>query len=292
MAPKVDLVLDAHAEVAESPSWDAVRDTLLWVDIYKRSVHLFSPCTGLDRSINVGQPVGAVAPATTGGVILALRDRFAVLDPATGALVDIAEIAHQAPDALMNDGKCDAQGRFLAGSTTVSETQHAAALYRLEPYGAVEVLLDGVTLSNGIDWSPDGRVLYYVDSALQRIDTFRYDNGHVSRRRTFAEIPTSAGTPDGLTVDARGHVWIALWGGSALRRYSPEGVPEENIRLPVSQVTSCAFGGSDWRDLFVTTASWGMDANRLETEPHAGGIFAIRPPIGGLPTRQFRGSGT
>jgi sugar lactone lactonase YvrE len=290
MAYQVDVVLDTRADVAESPSWDVAHDALAWVDIYEGSVHLLEPSTGRDCTIDVGQPAGAIAPAEGGWLILALRDGFWLLDPETRELVRVAMIRERATDALMNDGKCDLEGRFVAGSTTISETPGAGTLYRLNPDHTVEVALRGVTLSNGLDWSPDGRVMYYVDSALHRIDTFRYDHdGHPRGRHPLVEIPRTAGMPDGLTVDADGHIWVALWGGSALRRYSPDGMLEEEVSLPVSQVTSCAFGGSDWGELFITSASWGLGADRLREEPHAGAIFAMRPGVGGLPTRQFRG---
>jgi sugar lactone lactonase YvrE len=223
-------------------------------------------------------------------LVLALENGFALFDPGSGALRQVAEIEACAPDALMNDGKCDPQGRFVAGTTTRRETPGAGALYRLDSDCSVDVLLRDVTLSNGLGWSPDGRVMYYVDSALQRIDTFLYGkDGRLTARRVFVEIPEAAGMPDGLTVDADGYVWVALWGGSAVRRYSPEGVLEGELRLPVSQVTSCAFGGADWGDLFITSASWEMDAASRQKEPHAGAIFAARPGVVGQQTYRFRG---
>jgi sugar lactone lactonase YvrE len=283
-------VLDARANVGESPTWDVTRNALVWVDIYRGLVHVFDPSSGVDRATNVGQCVGAVAPTDDGHLILALEDGFAVFDPDTVELRRVAEIHESMPDALMNDGKCDPQGRFLAGSTTRRETPGAGTLYRIGANYGVEVVLREVTLSNGLDWSPDGRTMYYIDSALQRIDVLLYgERGEVGSRRTLVEIPKAAGMPDGLTVDADGYVWVALWGGSALRRYSPDGVLERELRLPVSQVTSCAFGGPDWADLFITTASWDLDASQRRKEPHAGAIFAARPGVLGQPTRRFQG---
>jgi sugar lactone lactonase YvrE len=291
MAPQtadVDVVLDAQAEVGESPTWDVMRKALIWVDVYRQLVHVLDPSNGRDWTIDVGEPVGAVAPSEDNGLILALKGGFSFLDPDSGNPVRVASVHEAAPDALMNDGKCDPQGRFIAGSTTRRETPGAGTLYRLDRDCGVEVLLREVTLSNGLDWSPDCRVMYYVDSALQRVDTFQYgESGDISCRRPFVEIPASAGMPDGLTVDGDGHIWVALWGGSAVRRYSPDGVLERELRLPVSQVTSCAFGGSDWSDLFVTTASWDMDAEGRRREPYAGAVFAARPGVAGLPTRRF-----
>ena len=289
----VDVLLDVEADVGESPTWEATRQALVWVDIYRRLVHVLDPATGVDRATDVGECVGAAAPTADDRLVLALESGFALFDPDTGTLRHVAEIQNRAPDALMNDGKCDPQGRFVAGSTTRSETVGAAALYRLDTDCAVDVLFGEVTLSNGLGWSPDGRIMYYVDSALQRIDTFRYSEaGEVMDRRIFVEIPEAAGMPDGLAVDADGYVWLALWGGSAVRQYSPEGVLAGEVRLPVSQVTSCAFGGADWGDLFITSACWGMDEAARQQEPHAGAIFAARPGAFGHPTNRFTGEST
>jgi sugar lactone lactonase YvrE len=290
---EVDVVLEAQAEVGESPTWDVAREALIWVDIYRHLVHVLDPSNGSNRTYNVGEPVGAVAPSERGSLVVALSGGFAILDPDAGSLLRVASIHERAPDALMNDGKCDPQGRFLAGSTTRSEAPGAGTLYRLDADYGVEVLLRNVTLSNGLGWSPDGKVMYYVDSALQRIDKFVYtDSGHISRRQAFVEIPASSGMPDGLTVDEHGYVWVAMWGGSALRRYSPEGGLEGELRLPVSQVTSCAFGGPDWNELYVTTASWGMGSEHRRREPHAGAVFVARPGMAGLPTRHFHRTAT
>ncbi len=280
---EVDVALDAHAEVGEGPVWDVGRERLVWVDIYRDAVHLFDPVTGADHAIDVGQHVGVARPAAGGGLVLALRDGFAHLDPATGRLECLAAVEADVPGNLMNDGACDRRGRFLAGTTSVEETPGAGALYRLTGDLTVQVVLAGVTLSNGIDWSPDGTLLYFVDSALQRIEAFDYaSDGGVSGRRTFAEIPPGAGMPDGLTVDAEGCVWVALWGGSAVRRYTPGGELERTVDVPAQLVTSCAFGGTDLEDLYITTSTWELDAAALRDHPHAGAVFVARPGVRGL----------
>lgn len=279
----VDVALDAHAEVGEGPVWDAGRERLVWVDIYRDAVHLFDPATGADQAIDVGQHVGVARPAASGGLVLAVRDGFAHLDPATGRIELLAAVEADVPGNLMNDGACDRRGRFLAGTTSVEETPGAGALYRLTADLTVQIVLAGVTLSNGIDWSPDGTLLYFVDSALQRIEAFDYAaDGGVSGRRTFAEIPPGAGMPDGLTVDVEGCVWVALWGGSAVRRYTPRGELERTVDVPAQLVTSCAFGGTDLEDLYITTSTWELDAAALRDQPHAGAVFVARPGVRGL----------
>ena len=236
----------------------------------------------------VGQPLGAVTPSTSEVLILAIRDGFATYDLETNHLELVAAVCADDPETLMNDGRCDRAGRFLAGTTTLSETTGAASLYRLGRGFHVEQLLAGVTLSNGIDWSPDGTLLYFVDSALQRIDAFDYAaDGGVSGRRTFVEIPSRAGMPDGLTVDAEGCVWVALWEGAAVRRYTPGGELERTVEVPARLVTSCAFGGADLEDLYITTSTWELDAAALRDEPHAGAVFVARPGVRGLPPTPF-----
>jgi sugar lactone lactonase YvrE len=284
--PQLDVrvALDASAEVGEGPVWDERRKVLIWVDIYRGEVHLFDPVAGEDVTFNVGQPVGAAASTTSGDLVLALRDGFGRLDPTTGRMQMVAPVEADLRDNLMNDGKCDRAGRFLAGTTTLSETPGAGALYRLNSDSSVETILADVTLSNGIDWSPDGTAMYYVDSHLQRVDVLDYDDrGAASGRRTLVEIPHTAGMPDGLTVDASGYIWVALWGGSAVHRFSPNGDLDRVIPVPVSFVTSCAFGGPDLEDLYITSSSWEFDAARFRVEPNAGALFVTRPGAAGLP---------
>ncbi len=191
----------------------------------------------------------------------------------------------------MNDGKCDRSGRFWAGTTAVDEQGSTGALYRLDKNGEVATVLLDVKLSNGLGWSPDDQIFYYIDSLTQQVDAFSHDpeTGRIFDRRNVVTIPESEGTPDGLTVDAEGHIWVALWGGSAVRRYSPRGKLEAEVRFPVTQVTSCVFGGDDLADLYVTSATHGLAQLELDRQPHAGALFVVRPGVRGLPTDTFAG---
>ena len=191
----------------------------------------------------------------------------------------------------MNDGKCDHSGRFWSGTLALDEQRPVGALYRLDPSGEVTKVLSGVTVSNGLGWSPDQRTFYYIDSRTQRVDAFSHDpeSGRIARRRLLVAIPSREGTPDGLTVDVEGHLWVALWDGSVVRRYTPQGKQEYEVRLPASRVTSCAFGGDDLADLYVTSATTGLAPSDLRSQPHAGAVFVIRPGMRGLPTDTFAG---
>jgi len=291
-AGTVDVVLDARAEVGEGPVWDDARKQLVWVDIYRGEVHLLDPVLGHDRTFAIGQPVGVARPAADERLVLAVRDGFALLDPDSERIEPLAEVEADLPGNLMNDGACDRGGRFLAGTTSLEETPGAGALYRLNDDRSVERVLSSVTLSNGIDWSPDGSRMYYIDSVLQRIDMFEYGpNGDLGDRRTLVEIPVEEGMPDGLTVDAEGCIWVGLWGGGSVRRYSPSGDLDRILEIPARLVTSCGFGGHDMRDLYITTSTWEMDAAAIAREPHAGAIFVAQPGVPGLPPTRYSGIG-
>ncbi|MET0554879.1 MAG: SMP-30/gluconolactonase/LRE family protein [Vicinamibacteria bacterium] len=287
----VELALAAHAELGEGARWDERSQRLFWVDILQGRVHAFAPADGSCRSWSVGQPVGALGVREAGGLVLALRDGFATLDLGTGALSWIARVEDDRLSQRMNDGRCDAAGRFWAGTMAFDPSPGTGALYRLDAGGRVTTVLSGLTISNGLDWSPDGRALYFVDSGTQRVDLFDFDPvaGALSNRRPFVEVPSAAGMPDGLVVDADGLVWVALWGGGALHRYATDGALAEVVTLPVSHPTSCAFGGPDLQDLYVTSATVELTPAALSRQPYAGGLFRLRPGVAGRAGHRFAG---
>jgi sugar lactone lactonase YvrE len=288
-AAAVELVLDARADLGEGPRWDPRGQRLLWVDIMRGRVHAFRPEKGACRSVDVGRPVGALVCAADGGIVLAVADGFARLDWKSGRVEMMAAVEADRPQNRMNDGACDAAGRFWAGTMALDEGPQAGTLYRLDPDGTVHTMLTEVSISNGIDWSLDGRRMYYVDSPTRRIDVFDFDAraGAIANRRTFVELPPEAGYPDGITVDAEGFVWLALWGGAALHRYDPEGARERIVPLPVTHPTSCAFGGANLDELYVTSARRPLRAEELGRQPMAGGLLRLRPGMVGRPPGLF-----
>jgi sugar lactone lactonase YvrE len=287
--PAVELVLDARADLGEGPRWDSRRQRLLWVDIMRGRVHAFTPSTGACRNVSVGRTVGALACTSDGTLVLAVAGGFGRLDLETGRFEMLAGAEVDRPQNRMNDGNCDAAGRFWAGTMALDERPGAGALYRLDPDRTVHTMLSGVTISNGLDWSLDGRLMYYVDSPTLRIDMFDFEPaaGAIANRRTFVEVPADAGVPDGLTVDAAGFVWLALWGGAALRRYAPDGTLERVVPLPVTHPTSCAFGGAALDELYVTSARVALTAEERARQPRAGGVFRLRPGVAGRPAHLF-----
>ncbi len=288
---QVELLVDAHAIVGEGPVWDAASQTLFWVDIEINLVHRYDPANGRDTTIDVGQPVGALAPRDSGGLVLAIRDGFAALDLETGTVELLVPVEADNPDNRMNDGGCDSAGRFWAGTMAFDESIIAGSLYRLETDHRVVRVLEHVGISNGIGWSPDDTLMYFIDSATGGLDVFSYDawTGAVSGRRRLATIPEGEGIPDGLAVDAEGYIWVAIWGGWAVHRYAPDGTLDRVIDVPAEQTSSCAFGGPDLSDLYITTAARGVALDTLDEQPHAGGLFRCKPGVTGLPRRGYGG---
>ena len=291
MTVDAELVLDARAVLGEAPTWDAETQRLIWVDITAGLVHRFDPLSGRDESIEVGQPVGAAVPTTSGLLALATRDGFSLLDPSTGRPEFVAEFEATVPETLINDGKCDAAGRFWAGTKDVEGRRPLGSLFRLDADLSLTRVLTEVTISNGLGWSPDQRTMYYIDSATYAIDAFDFEleTGSVSNRRRLVELPEAWGLPDGLTVDEEGFLWVAFWTGSAIRRLSPVGEVLSVVELPVSLVTSCAFGGNELSDLYVTSARVGLSGAQLKEQPHAGGLFRLSPGVRGLAAHPFAG---
>jgi len=287
----IELALDVKADLGEGPIWDATRSCLLFLDIMRGEVHTFRPSDGAHAIFEVGQPVGAVTVSTRGDWIVAARDGFYRVDPATGRTMLVAMVEADRPDNRMNDGYCDPQGRFWAGTMSMTHQREAGALYRLDPDGQVTQIVTGVTTSNGIDWSLDGSLVYYVDTGTGRIDVFDFDaeHGRLLSRRPLVTIAPELGKPDGLIVDAEGFLWLALWGGSAVHRYAPDGTLDRVIPMPVSHPTKCAFGGPDLADLYVTSAATALSAEARAAQPQAGSLFRLQPGVKGRPAHPFAG---
>jgi sugar lactone lactonase YvrE len=294
-APSVQVLSATPGLLSEGPRWHEERQELLWVDILGRQMHrgTLRPDGGLERveTISVDRHIGAVAPADGGGYVLAAGPGFLFIDEA-GSVSELAQPEAVRTDVRMNDGACDPQGRFWAGTMAYDESPGAGALYRLELDGSCTAMLTGLTISNGIGWSPDASTMYLNDSGTGRVDAFRFDgsSGAISDRRTLVQIDRPGVAPDGLTVDCEGGIWVALWNGGAVCRYAPDGSLLATVRLPVERPTSCAFGGPGLDTLFVTSARTDLDDDALARQPHAGRLFAIGGlGVRGLPCLPYRG---
>ncbi|MFF5963072.1 SMP-30/gluconolactonase/LRE family protein [Streptomyces collinus] len=282
MTTPYEVAVRADAELGEGPTWDAAAGRLLWIDILGSRLHTYDPATGRRTVRRTEQHIGAVKPRAGGGLVLNLRDGIGLLDPDDR----FRWLHHEpVPGRRANDAAIAPDGALWAGTMRYDEAPGGGTLSRVTGEGAAEVVLDDVAVSNGTGWSPDGRLMYYIDSPTRRIDVFDYADGRISGRRTLAVIEEGAGFPDGLTVDAEGCVWVALWEGSAVRRYTPGGELDRVIELPVPLVTACAFGGPDLTDLYVTTARTGL------TEPPAlaGSLFVVPGAGKGVAQPAFAG---
>ena len=266
---------------AEGPVWSERWGGLRWLDMLAGDV-LALAADGAVARRHVADVVAAIRPRRRGGAVVGIERGFALEDE-DGRLTRLDEL--WTDDGLrMNEGACDPDGRFYCGSMAYDKRPGAGALYRLDPDGSVRVVLDGVTISNGLDWSPDGSLAYYNDTDTHRIDVFDYDTGAgLSGRRPFAETRER---PDGLTVDAEGGVWVALSNGGEVRRYTSAGLLDAVVELPVTKVTACTFGGPRLEQLFITTSREGLAA---AAEPQAGSLFRAVPGVVGLPVREFSG---
>ncbi|MDN3267914.1 SMP-30/gluconolactonase/LRE family protein [Streptomyces sp. MA15] len=283
MTHTFDVAVRAEAELGEGPTWDPAAGRLLWLDILGSRVHTYDPATGRRTVRRTEQHVGAVKPRAGGGLVLNLRDGIGLLDPD-----DTFRWLHRepVPGRRGNDAAVAPDGSLLAGTMRYDEAPGGGTLSRVTGDGTVTVLLDDVTVSNGTGWSPDGRLLYYIDTPTRRVDVCDVaEDGTFTNRRPLAEIEEGAGFPDGLTVDADGCVWVALWDGSAVRRYTPSGALDRVIELPVPRVTACAFGGVGLTDLYLTTARVGLAA----PHPLAGSLLVVPGAGRGVAQPAFAG---
>lgn len=274
-------ITDPVAFHGEGPVWSPRWGGLRWVDMLAGDVLSLGPDGAIGRR-HVGEVAAALRPRTGGGAVIGVERGFALEEP-DGALVTLDPVWRGA-DVRMNDGACDPDGRFYCGSMAYDQRPGAASLYRLDPDRSVRVVLRGVTISNGLDWSPDGSRAYYNDTPTRRIAVFDYDRDNgLTNQRTFAAVD---GHPDGLTVDAEGGVWVALFDGGAVHRYTADGRLDAVVEVPARKVTACTFGGERLDRLFITTSREGLAPG---DDPLAGSLFAADVGVRGQPVREFAG---
>jgi sugar lactone lactonase YvrE len=269
-----------------SPRWGPEGGALRFVDMLAGDVLRLREDGGVDR-LHVGTVAAVVRPRRSGGAVIGVERGF-VLEEPDGGLASLPDLWDH-DRVRMNEGGCDPDGRFYCGSMAYDQATGAASVYRLDADRSVQVVLEGVTVSNGLEWSPDGAVAYYNDTATSRVSVFDYDPlAGLTGRRTFAEVRHDGepGHPDGLTVDAEGGVWTALFGSGVVHRYAPDGVLDAVVEVPARQVTACTFGGDGLATLFVTTSREGLEPG---DDPLAGALFSVQPGVAGMPVREYAG---
>ena len=279
----VEQVTGPVAYHGEGPVWHPGWGGLRFVDMLAGDVLHLAADGSVERR-HVASVAAAVRPRRGGGAVIGVERGFALEDP--DGTVTVLPPLWSDPGVRMNEGSCDPDGRFYCGSMAYDQSPGAASVYRLDPDGSVQVVLEQVTVSNGLEWSPDGSRAYYNDTATLAISVLDYEDGAgLTNRRMFAELP-DGGRPDGLTVDAEGGVWTAVANGGAVYRYSVEGVLEEKLAVPARKVTACTFGGEHLDQLFITTSQENIDTR---DDPLAGSLFRADVGIAGLPVRLFAG---
>lgn len=286
-----------RAVLGEGPLWDPRTGTLYWVDIAAGSVFAHAAGSHPPTRLELGAQVGCVGLTDDPQVLVAaLRTGWHLLDLPTGRLTFLADPEADRPACRYNDGAVDPAGRFWVGSLEDSEKFPLGRLYRLAADGtysyaySYEAIDEGFYCSNGIDWSPDGRWMYFADSRADVIYRYAFDveSGTASARRVFADTSLIAGIPDGLRVDAAGDVWCAFWDGAQLIRFDPSGAIAEKLPVPVARPTSLVFGGPDLRTMFITTASIGLTEERLADWPLSGSVLRRDAEVPGRPPNHFR----
>jgi sugar lactone lactonase YvrE len=292
MANQVELILDAKAELGEGSLWDERAKVLYWVDIVGQALHVYNPAARQDKSYKVGQMVSTVVLSEAGDVLVTVQNGFARFDLKTEKLDIIVDPEADKPANRFNDGKCDPAGRFWAGTMDISAVEpEKGSLYRLDRDLSVHTMLTNVSISNGIVWTADLKTMYFIDTTPCTVTAFDYDNatGNISNPRIVIQVPEEMGSPDGMSIDSEGMLWIAHWGGGAVRRWNPKTAEVlETIKVPAPNTTSCAFAGDNLDELYITSARGPLTPQQLEQNPHSGGLFRVKVGVKGTLTHRFK----
>jgi len=279
-------ITSIKSQLGEGPFWH--NEALYWVDILGKKIYRYFPTEDRIEEMQLNQYIGALAPREKSGFVLALKNGFYLLDKFNGVLTPIINPENDKPGNRFNDGKCDARGRFWAGTMALDESPNQGALYMLDANLRIQKKYAPATISNGLCWSSDHRYMYYVDTPTHQVLRFDFDlpTGEIKNPQPIITINQKDGNPDGMTIDVNDCLWIALWGGSAVVCYDPKTAKLlHKIDLPVSQVSSCAFGGPKLNELYITCAN----VDLIKEEPLAGRLFKIKLDTKGLPTNSFSG---
>ncbi|MEM7650021.1 MAG: SMP-30/gluconolactonase/LRE family protein [Cyanobacteria bacterium P01_A01_bin.70] len=286
--PAPQNVSAVRARLGEGPIWDAQRQVLHWVDIYNRRVHTFDPATATDTLIEVDTVVSGLFLTAENSLILAQENGLGQLDLNTQQVTPLVEIEADLPNNRLNDGRCDSRGRLWIG-TMNNDEQPQANLYRYDPRQGLQRMETALSISNGLGWSPDQQTFYLTDTPRKTIYAYRFEveNGTLSDRQPLIKLEQEPFYPDGLTIDAEGCIWSAMWNGGCVIRFDADGHEIRRVNLPVPLVTSCTFGGPELTDLYITTASAGMSQAELKQYYQAGDLFCVPTNVQGLPSDRY-----
>lgn len=285
-----DLLLDCRNTHGEGVLWDERSRCVWWTDIHGKNIWSFDPVARSPACFAVPARVCCFAPRARGGLVVAFAEGFALYDPESGERRDLARFEPDLPGTRLNDGRTDRAGRFVAGGMDEANGQPVSSVWRVDADLSATRLFGGVTCANGTCFSPDGRIMYFADSPRRTLDAIEYDpaTGAVGARRVLGSFD-GPGVPDGACTDADGFIWIAIWEGYRVERWSPDGRRDLTVEVPVRKPTCCAFGGKDLDVLYITTSRLGSSEAELAREPTSGSLFAFRPGVRGLLDTPFAG---
>lgn len=289
---KVDCITESRALLGEGPTWSPRDGMLYWVDILTPSIHCFDAIQGTDTEVKLGSMVSVAIPKATGGLLVATPTGLMTFNESTKTLAQLCHPEADRPSNRYNDGKCDRMGRLWIGTLDMGTAANRGNLFRVDPDGSWRKMDSGFTVANGLGWSPDNKHMYFTDSFRRTVYVYDFDLrlGTVSNRRSLITLAPTDGTPDGLTVDEKGFLWIAVWDAWRVSRYAPSGEEVMRISMPVPRPTSCCFGGSNLDTLYVTSASVRLNEEALAAAPLSGSLFAIKlAGVRGLPDTSFAG---
>lgn len=289
---QVDIVLPHKCLLGEGPVWDFRRKVICWVDILNGEIHQYSPWSKEHRVIPVGQMIGAAVLCSDGHFLTALKTGFGFVNRETHEVSMIASPESHLPGNRFNDGKCGPDGRFWAGTMSHTDEPEKGSFYMFDKDHSVVKKIDHVSISNGMAWSADDKTFYYIDTPGFAVAAYDFDKrtGEISRKRMVIRIPGEEGSPDGMTIDSEGMLWIAHWDGWQITRWNPAtGEKLTAIKMPAARITSCAFGGDDLGDLYITSARTGLTESQLANQPLAGSLFVIKNiGVKGLPAVEYK----
>lgn len=288
----VQCLTESRSLLGEGPTWSPRDSALYWVDILTPSVHRYDTQKGVDTEVKVGSMVSVAIPKSTGGLLVATPGGLMTLDMDSKSLSFFCHPESDRPSNRYNDGKCDRMGRLWIGTLDMGTAANRGNLFRVDSDGSWKKMDSGFTVANGLGWSPDNKVMYFADTPRRTIYAYDFDllSGNISNRRPFITLDANDGTPDGLTIDEDGCLWVAIWDAWRVTRYSPQGQEMTSIKMPVPRPTSCCFGGTNLDTLYVTSASVRLNEEALASAPLSGSLFSIRiPGVRGLPETTFAG---
>ncbi|WP_028600863.1 SMP-30/gluconolactonase/LRE family protein [Ottowia thiooxydans] len=286
---EVHVVVESGDKLGEVPLWSPLHKLLFWIDVRKPALYAYKPGPGAVRTYSLPELVGSFCETSQGRILLALKSGLYFLDLTSGQLQSWFDPEPSLPNNRLNDGKCDRQGRFWVGSMNDGDRIPTGTLYSVTTDGKARGHFSGITVPNSLAWSPDGKKMYFADTPTKRIVVYDFDveDGVLHNARTFLDMVGHIGRPDGATVDAQGCLWSAEIHAGRVARYTPDGRLDKAVQLPVTSVTSCAFGGDRLDTLFITTATQGMSDQARQEQPLAGALFAVNVGVQGISETPF-----